>query len=196
MGDAIWVTTDGAGFVLDCSPAALDLIGYTARGVRGRELAHMFVRGRPTLSELLQAGVGSPVEREAEFRPYERKALRVLLRITACEGPGERGRLLWTFSVRWPVGMRIPAGVDRRQLITIWRTAEHRCIFAPGGSGNRRLLLCGPNDEVIYEEPVASAAEAFARAADLRNLHLSGGPLPSLQPPPAPSSRTDPPAGL
>lgn len=179
MSEEIWVRTDGVGFVQECSPAALALLGYSARGARGRELAHMFIAGRPLLPELLQAGLGTPLERDAVFRPCERKALRVRVRVTAFEGrPGEAAGLLWTFRVRWPVGMRIPAGVDRRQLITVWRTGGHRCIFAPGGRGNRRLLVCGCHDEVIHEELAESAADAFGRAAELQALIVSGAALP------------------
>jgi len=131
----IWITTDAAGFVIACSPAALSLLGYSARGARGRELPNMFIRERPSLSELLRAAHGEPVEREAVFRPNDRKALPVRFRISAADGTSGVGvTLIWRFQLRWPVGMRIPAGVDRRQLITVWRGEAMRCIFVPAST--------------------------------------------------------------
>jgi PAS domain-containing protein len=171
--DDIWITTDAAGFVLGCSPAALEMLGYSARGARGRELSNMFIRERPRLTELLHAAQGGTVEREADFRPNDRKAVRVRFRITLAERlPGGAVTLLWTFDVRWPVGMRLPHGVDRRQLITIWRTGSLRCVFVPGGSEKRRLFVCGANDEVIHEEPTSDVDSAIVRAAELHKLYL------------------------
>ena len=166
-----WITTDAAGFVIACSPAALSLLGYSARGARGRELPNMFIRERPSLSELLRAAHGEPVEREAVFRPNDRKALPVRFRISAADGTSGVGvTLIWRFELRWPVGMRIPAGVDRRQLITVWRGEAMRCIFVPGGLDKRRLFVCGQDDEVLYEETAPGGAAAFARAGELRKL--------------------------
>ena len=167
----IWITTDAAGFVIACSPGALSLLGYSARGARGRALPNMFIRERPSLSELLRAAHGEPVERDAVFRPNDRKALPVRFRISAAEtASGGSVSLLWRFELRWPVGMRIPPGVDRRQLITVWRGEAMRCIFVPGGLDKRRLLICGEDDEVLHEESAPSGAAAFARAAELRKL--------------------------
>ena len=171
----IWVTTDASGFVLGCSPAALEMLGYSARGARGRELPNMFVRERPRLVELLQAARGEVVDREADFRPNDRKAMRVRFRLTLAERLTDGSvTLLWTFFVRWPVGMRIPSGVDRRQLVTIWRTDSLRCVFVPGGVDKRRLLVCSLKDEVIHEEPAIDVPTAFARATALQKLASEG----------------------
>lgn len=173
--DDIWITTDAAGFVLGCSPAALEMLGYSARGARGRELPNMFIRERPRLAELLQAAQGEPIERDADFRPNDRKAIRVHFRITIGEQmPSGAVTLLWTFFVRWPVGMRIPSGVDRRQLITIWRSGSLRCVFVPGGADKRRLFVCGSNDEIVHEEAAEDVSSAFARAAELERLVREG----------------------
>ena len=173
--DEIWITTDAAGFVLGCSPAALQMLGYSARGARGRQLPNMFIRERPRLAELLQACQGEPVEREAVFRPNDRKAIPVRFRVTHGERmPGGGATLLWTFFIRWPVGMRIPTGVDRRQLITVWRTESLRCVFVPGGTDKRRLFVCGSNDEIVHEEPADDVRTAFARAAELQALARTG----------------------
>jgi PAS domain-containing protein len=177
--DEIWITTDAAGFVMGCSPAALQMLGYTARGARGRELPNMFIRERPRLAELLQAAQGQVIEREADFRPNDRKAIRVRFRLALGERlSGGAATLLWTFDVRWPVGMRLPQGVDRRQLITLWRTDSLKCVFVPGGSDKRRLFVCSANDEVILEEPIVDVTTARARAAELQKL-ASEGALPS-----------------
>ena len=171
VAEDVWVLTDAAGFVLECSPAAVRLLGYSARGARGRELPNMFIGNRPRLNELLSAAHGEPIERDATFRPNDRKALPVHVRIARGE-PSADGHitLRWTFTVRWPVGMRIPQGVDRRQLITVWRDESMRCIFVPGGKDKRRLLVCAGDDEVIHEEDARSASDAFTRAAELREL--------------------------
>jgi PAS domain S-box-containing protein len=171
----IWITTDAAGFVLGCSPEALEMLGYSARGARGRELPNMFVRERPRLAELLQAAQGEPVEREAAFRPNDRKAVRVRFRIALAERmPGGAVTLLWTFALRWPIGMRLPAGVDRRQMIVLWRRDSMRCVFVPGDSQQRRLFVCGADDEVIHEELPTDVPAAFARAAELQKLAADG----------------------
>jgi PAS domain-containing protein len=180
MASDIWITTDAAGFVLDCSDAAVELTGYSVRGARGRELPNMFVQDRPRLAELLTAAQGEVVDRVATFRPNDRKAIPVRFRLTRDEGPpGAPIVLRWTFEVRWPIGMRLPQGVDRRQLITIWRADPLRCIFVPGGNDKRRLIVCAANDEVVHEEPASDAAAAFARAAELQKLAATG----ALDPP-------------
>lgn len=171
----IWVITDAAGFVHACSPEGLQMLGYSARGAKRRALPNMFVRERPQLSELLRAAQGEVIERYAHFRPNDRKAVRVRFRLTAAERLPDGGvLLLWRFQFRWPVGMRVPAGVDRRQLITIWRTPSLRCMFVPGGAEKRRLIVCSDDDEVIYEEPTPDASAAFARASELRKLAAAG----------------------
>ena len=170
-----WVLTDAAGFVLSCSETALNMMNYSARGARGRELPNLFVRARPRLAEMLRAAQGEVIERDAYFRPNDRKAMPVRFRLTAAERtPGGAVSLLWIFELRWPVGMRIPAGVDRRQLITVWRAQSMRCVFVPGGADKRRLLLCTDNDEVLYEEPAPAGAAAFARAEELQKLAAAG----------------------
>ena len=172
----IWIVTDAAGFVMECSAGALELLGYSARGARGRELPNMFVRDRPRLAELLRAAQGHVIEREAWFRPNDRKAIPLRFRLAPGDrfGPGTVS-LRWTFDVRWPVAMRLPRGVDRRQLITLWRTADRRCVFVPGGADKRRLFVCGGNDEVIHEEPTPGGAAALARAVQLRGEMGIGG---------------------
>jgi PAS domain-containing protein len=172
---SVWIITDAAGFVLSCSAAALELLGYSARGARGRQLPNMFVGNRPRLSELLFVAQGGEIERAAQFRPNDRKAIPVRFRVTAAEcQPGAPVELTWTFDLRWPVGMRLPRGVDRRQLITVWRQQPLRCIFVPGGADRRRLLVCGEHDEVLHEEPAADAAAAFTRARELQKLATEG----------------------
>lgn len=171
MADDIWITTDAAGFVIDCSSAAVPLIGYTARGARRRELPNMFVGDRPRLPELLRAAQGDVIEREASFRPNDRKAMRVRFTVSRGDNSADgQVTLLWRFQVRWPIGMRIPTGVDRRQLITVWRASSMRCVFVPAGADKRRLLVCGENDIVLHEEGVAASASAFTRAFELRRL--------------------------
>jgi hypothetical protein len=171
IADDVWILTDAAGFVQTCSPAAVALVGYSARGARGRELPNMFVGQRPRLSELLSAAQGTTIERDATFRPNDRKALRVHFRVERAD-PSPDGQILlrWTFTLRWPVGMRIPQGVDRRQLITVWRDDAMRCVFVPGGKDKRRLLVCAPNDDVLHEESAVSVADAFTRATELHKL--------------------------
>lgn len=165
---AVWITTDAAGFVLACSAPALDLLGYSARGARRRELPNMFVGGRPHLSELLRAARGDVIEREAIFRPNDRKSVRVRFRLEPGEPqPGGGLTLLWTFDVRWQLGMRLPAGLDRRQLITVWRSHGLCCHFAPGGPGRRRLFVCSDDGEVLHEESVGDPSAAFTRASAL-----------------------------
>ena len=166
----VWILTDAAGFVVDCSPAALPLVGYTARGARRRELPNMFVRDRPRLAELLQAARGDVIERDAHFRPNDRKAIPVRFTLRRDEDGAAQQLLRWTFALRWPIGMRIPAGVDRRQLITVWRGPSLRCVFVPGGTDKRLLLVCAANDEVIHEEPAGTGSAAFSRAAELHRL--------------------------
>lgn len=175
MDEDIWIITDAAGFVMGCSAAAVRMLGYSARGARGRELPNMFIRERPRLAELLQAAQGAVIEREADFRPNDRKAIRVRFRISLGERlPGGKMTLLWTFDMRWPVRMRIPRGVDLRQLITIWRTDSLRCVFVPGGTDKRRLLVCSPKDEVLHEEPTSDIRSAWTRASELHKLAGQG----------------------
>ena len=177
--DTTWqdvrIRTDEAGRILACTPGALDLLGYSWRGVRGRELANMFITQRPRLGDLLEAARGGVIDREAQFRPNDRKAMHVRYRVTAGEtDPDGHQTLLWTFQVRWLVGMRLPPGVDRRQLITIWRTPPLSCVFAPGGLNKRRLFVCNEAGEVLHEEPVPAVDIAFARAGELRKLAEAG----------------------
>jgi hypothetical protein len=164
----VWITTDAAGFVLACSSPALDLLGYSRRGARGRELTNMFVGERPHLSELLRAARGDVIEREAIFRPNDRKSLRVRFRLEPGEPLPDGGLTLrWTFDVRWQVGMRLPNGLDRRQLITVWRSDGLCCHFAPGGPGHRRLFVCSDDGEVLHEEAAGDPSAAFTRAGAL-----------------------------
>jgi hypothetical protein len=136
----------------------------------------MFIRNRPRLGELLAVTRGVTVAREAEFRPNDRKSVRVRFSIVLTEPPpGETPALLWTFMVRWRVAMRLPSGVDRRQLLTLWRTPDMRCVFAPGSPADRRLFVCASGDEVILEEHTRDPASAFNRAEELRALAAAGG---------------------
>ena len=168
--DAPWILTDGAGYILECSAAALRMLNYSGRGARGRELPNLFLRGRPVLSELLAAAGGGVIQREAEFRPNDRKPLRVRFVIRRADpGPGADVTLRWTFEVRWRLGMRLPEGVDRRQVMTVWRRHGHRCVFAPGGAGGRRLFVCVDEDEIVHEEMLPDVPSAFARALALRD---------------------------
>ena len=175
MPEEITIVTDAAGFVLDCSPSAVELIGYSARGARGRELPNMFVRERPRLIELLRAAQGEVIERSAHFRPNDRKAVPVRFRLSrgASSKDGEI-TLDWTFTLRWPMGMRLPAGVDRRQLITVWRAGAIRCVFVPGGENKRRLFVCADGDVVLHEEQAATISAAFARAGELQRMASEG----------------------
>jgi PAS domain-containing protein len=171
MTSDIWIATDAAGFILDCSAPALTVLGYSARGARGRELPNLFISGRPRLSELLRVAQGETLEREATFRPHERKALPVRFSVRRQSASDDRNIVLvWTFDVRWSLNSRMPRGVDRRQLITVWRLESLRCIFVPAGQHKRRLFVCTGNDEVIHEESPPTSAAAFARAAELRQL--------------------------
>jgi PAS domain-containing protein len=170
MNADVWVTTDAAGFIIDCSPTAVRMLGYSARGARGRELPNLFIRERPTLAELLRAARGEALEREGMFRPNERKAFAVRFRVSRDATPSDAVVLLWTFDVRWSVHLRMPQGVDRRQLITVWRSNTLRCIFVPGGRDKRRLFVCTGNDEVIHEEAPTDSVAAFARAIELQQL--------------------------
>ena len=175
MTEEIRIVTDAAGFVLDCSPAAVGLIGYSARGARRRELTNMFVRERPQLVELLRAAQGEVIERSAHFRPNDRKAIAVRFRLSrAAAGPNGEVLLEWTFTLRWPVGMRLPEGVDRRQLVTVWRAGTMRCVVVPGGENKRRLFVCADGDVVIHEEQALTISEALARAADLQRMASEG----------------------
>jgi PAS domain-containing protein len=175
--EAILVHTDAVGFIVSCSSGAVKLLGYTVRGARGRELSNMFIAGRPRLSELLAAAQGMVIERDAEFRPNDRRAVRVRFRVVAGEDD-RHDTLVWTFCVRWPVSMYLPRGADPRQLITVWRLAPWRCLFVPGGAEARRLLICSENDEVVYDEPASNASAALTRAAELLAL-ARAGTLPS-----------------
>jgi len=193
VGDDVWIVTDAAGFVQDCSPAAVRLVGYTARGARGRELPNMFVSHRPRLNELLSAAQGITIERHAAFRPNDRKALPVHFRVERGEVlPDGQITLRWTFAVRWPVGMRLPHGVDRRQLITVWRSESMRCVFVPGGKDKRRLLVCGEDDEVVHEEEALTPREAFARAAELHTLVDTGNAPQTSRTAPSDPDKTNP----
>ncbi|MGH9311432.1 MAG: hypothetical protein ACRD1U_18785 [Vicinamibacterales bacterium] len=179
--EGILVRTDAVGFIVSCSSGAVKLLGYTVRGARGRELPNMFVSDRPRLSELLAVAQGLVIERAAEFRPNDRKAVRVWFRVSAAEDEGgQHGTLVWTFFVRWPVTMCLPRGADRRQLITVWRSGPFRCIFVPTGGETRRLLICSEEDEVLHEEPAAAPPSALARAAELLTL-AEAGALRSLR---------------
>ena len=172
MDPELWIVTDAAGFIQNCSEAALELVGYSARGVRGRELPNMFVSDRPRLSELLEAAAGGVVERRARLRPNDRRCVDVQIRIERLPSENPEPLLFWTLRLRWPVTLRIPRGVDRRQLITIWRAGTLRCVFVPGGA-KRRLLVC-EEDEVVLEEAPPDPASAFIRAAELKQLAAKG----------------------
>lgn len=165
----LWIVTDAAGFIQDCSPAALQLLGYSRRGARGRELPNLFVRDRPRLAELLEVARGGAVERKATLRPNDRRCVEVSFRIERMNAVSIDPRLSWTLTVRWPITLRIPRGVDRRQLITVWRAGKLRCVFVPGGADKRRLLVCD-HDEVVLEEAPVNPAAAFARATELHRL--------------------------
>jgi PAS domain S-box-containing protein len=167
----LWIVTDAAGFVQECSPAALQLLGYSSRGARGRELTNMFVAERPRLAELLDAARGGVVERRARLRPNDRRCVDVQFRIERLKSDEPEPRLLWTVSLRWPITLRIPRGVDRRQIITMWRSGALRCVFVPGGAEKRRLLVC-EQDEVLIEEAPPDAAAALVRAGELQRLTL------------------------
>ena len=182
--EGISVHTDAVGVIVSCSPGAARLLGYTVRGARGRALPNMFVSERPRLSELLAAAQGLVIRREAEFRPNDRKAVRVRFELApAAEPPQTEGPILlrWTFSVRWPVTMCLPPGVDRRELITVWRSSQFRCIFVPAPGEKRRLMICSAEDEVVHQELVMNAATALMRAGELQTL-ASAGDLPARIP--------------
>jgi PAS domain S-box-containing protein len=171
----VWILTDAAGFIVECSDAALRLLNYSARGARGRELPNLFVSDRPRLSELLQASAtNETIERDATIRPNDRKAVPVHFHVRGVPGEDGRQRLLWTFTVEWPITMRLPRGVDRRQLITVWRSGSLRCVFVPAGGEKRRLFVCGENDAVVHEEVPESSKAAYQRATELQELIASG----------------------
>ena len=172
-GNDAWIITDAAGFIRDCSPASLQLLRYSARGVRGRELPNLFVTERPRLAELLEAARGGVIERKAALRPNDRRSVDVLFRIERLNEQPGNALLRWTFRVRWPVALRIPRGVDKRQVITIWRAGAFRCVFVPAGGNDRRLFVC-TSDEVLLEEAPSDAASALVRAAELKRLVVAG----------------------
>lgn len=178
MEPELWIVTDAAGFIQDCSPAALQLLGYSLRGVRGRELPNLFVRERPRLAELLDAARGEVVERTATVRPNDRRCVDVSFRLERKNAESIEPLLFWTLTLRWPINLRIPRGVDRRQLITMWRAGKLRCVFVPGGAGKRRLLVCD-HDEVVLEEAPVNPAAALVRATELQRL-ATGNQLSAL----------------
>lgn len=173
MQPELWILTDAAGFIRECSPAALQMLGYSARGARGRELPNLFVTGRPRLAELLDAARGERIARAAALRPNDRRAVDVRFTIARLESDAREALLYWTFALRWPLHLRIPRGVDKRQLITLWRAGALRCVFVPGGRANRRLLVCA-SDEVVLEEAPTDPAAALARALELQQLAATG----------------------
>ena len=173
----IWIVTDAAGFIRECSPAALELLGYSSRGARHRDLPTIFLSDRPRLSELLAVAAGGTiVERKARLRPNDRRSVDVHFRIERYASEQPEPLLLWTLTLRWPITLRIPRGVDGRQLITVWRAGEYRCVFVPGGADKRRLLVC-EQDAVVLEETPADVAAALARAAELQRM-VVGSQLP------------------
>jgi PAS domain-containing protein len=95
----LWIDTDSEGRILQCSPAALELIGYTKRSAPRRLLPILFLDRRPTLTTLLHALLGRPVEREGTIRPRgEQRAVHVRYRIAlAPESTRSRPVLRWTF---------------------------------------------------------------------------------------------------
>jgi PAS domain S-box-containing protein len=170
--DPLWIITDAAGFIRECSPAALQLLGYSNRGAKGRELPNLFVADRPRLAEMLDAARGAIVSRKARLRPNDRRPVDVHFTIQRLASRTDEALIQWTFSVRWPINLRIPRGVDKRQLITMWRDGALRCVFVPAGS-KRRLLVCA-RDEVVLEEAPENPAAALARADELRRLAAAG----------------------
>ena len=177
MEPDLWIVTDAAGFIRDCSPAALELLGYSSRGVRRRELPNIFVSERPRLSELLDVARGAIVERKARLRPNDRRSVDVNFRIERLQSGQPEPLLYWTMTLRWPMTLRIPRGVDRKQLITVWRSGAYRCVFIPGGREKRRLLVC-ERDEVVFEEAPADPVIALKRAAELQQLAVHGPQKP------------------
>jgi hypothetical protein len=171
--DPPWIITDAAGFIRECSPTALQLLGYSQRGAKGRELPNLFVADRPRLAELLAAARGAILSRKARLRPNDRRPVDVHFTIQRLASRMDEALIQWTFSVRWPINLRIPRGVDKRQLITIWRDGALHCVFVPGGSAKRRLFVCA-RDEVLLEESPENPTAALARADELRRLAASG----------------------
>jgi PAS domain S-box-containing protein len=95
---AIWIETDQYGVIVDFSQAAVTLIGYSARTVRGRSLPLMFLKNRPTYLDLKHAWRGAPIEREGMLRPRNHRAVLVRYRVELITSPRDDGPLVlrWT----------------------------------------------------------------------------------------------------
>ena len=92
-----WILTDHAGRILDWHPAALRLLGYTERGMKGRSLLVAFNGDRPSDNVLQHVMLGHPVERAGAIRPRDRRPARVHYRIELVEGSDACPILRWCF---------------------------------------------------------------------------------------------------
>lgn len=95
-----WLVTDAAGQILEISEAAVQLLNFSARGARARNLLPFFSENRPKLmTELLRAAEGIIIDRSTVLRPRDRRPVNVRIDVSALpHAPGERVRLRWIIS--------------------------------------------------------------------------------------------------
>jgi hypothetical protein len=97
-----WIDTDIAGRIVDWSADAPAFLAIAARTLAGRALPYMFLTGRPQEGDLVEVTrTRRFLEREAVFRPKERRGVHVWLRIERQDRSDEDQRpiLRWTIVV-------------------------------------------------------------------------------------------------
>lgn len=97
----LWFDTEHDGRILDWSPDALTLIGYSDGGAKGRSLPLMFIGSRPLEAHLTRVMFGHPLERDGIIRPRDRRGVPVTYRIALADGSTDKRPVLrWTFQRR------------------------------------------------------------------------------------------------
>lgn len=95
----VWIDTDNVGYIVDCHPGALDLIGCSARTATHQRLPFMFIVGRPQRADLELASRGDVIQIHGVIRPPERRGISIDCRIEAAPNySSDRAILRWTFT--------------------------------------------------------------------------------------------------
>jgi PAS domain-containing protein len=93
----VWIDTDNDGFIVDWHPSGPALAGYSAQHLRMRDLALIFIAGRPQRTHLTHARQGHVVEFDGVVRPRDHRGVRMRCRIEP--SPVDSSSLRWTFTL-------------------------------------------------------------------------------------------------
>lgn len=162
MSNDLWIDTDQNGLILDWSPDALPLLGYSAKWARFRSLVVSLSVGRPAPAHLARVvQLGQPFEAVGTIRPRDQRGIAVYYWIAlAPESSDQRPVLRWRFEQLF-----------HRCEMVVWREPPWRCEMwvMESGSVLRVYERVGADDQLLAEEAMRKG-EGFIQANELHRF--------------------------